>query len=177
MRNGQSVVRVAMGVALTLLLAFVVSPHEANADSSELHIGGKVYGAESGLVQELEQVEVTPGNAEVIKRMGGTGFGVAPNATWGSSYATSTETAQIYYTGKAKAAANVYAGKRIVQVCIWYSRGGTRVSGTACSNANSARGYWVAGPEVETSAWDTLDWNAPKTIFNISTSRINPGVI
>ena len=97
-------------------------------------------------------------------------------ATWGTSYATSTETAQLYYTGKAKAAGNIYGGKRIIQVCFWYTRGTTWVSSKYCSNAvpNGLGTSWLPGPEVSHGVWDSLNPVAPKTVFNISRVLINP---
>ncbi len=96
---------------------------------------------------------------------------------WGASYATSAEVAWLYYVGKAKAAANVYQNLRIVQVCIWYSRGDSAVSSTACSNAVSDPGFWSTGAEVSVDAWDSLGWNDPKTLFNVRTVRIDPRLI
>lgn len=118
------------------------------------------------------EIELTPGGGTVGLR-----WGDRTRATWGSSYATSTEIAYLYYQGKAKAAANVFDGKRIVQVCIWYSRNGINQTPVVCSNASTATGTWTSGPEVSVGAWDTLVWDAPKTIFNIQTVRINPSVI
>lgn len=117
-------------------------------------------------------IELTPGGGTVGLR-----WGDRSRATWGSSYATSTEIAYLYYQGKARAAGNVFDGKRIVQVCIWYSRNGVNLTSTVCSNASSASGAWTSGPEVSVGAWDTLVWDAPKTIFKIQTVRINPSVI
>ena len=102
---------------------------------------------------------------------------VTPLATWGSSYAISTEIVQLYFSGKARAAANVYNGKRIIQVCIWYTRGGEMKSPKVCSTATSSGTFWSPGPEVTTGAWDSLNPWAPPTIFNISTVRIDPRVV
>jgi hypothetical protein len=38
-------------------------------------------------------------------------------------------------------------------------------------------GVWRSGVEVSTTTWDVINWNAPKTIFNISTVRIPPNTI
>jgi len=95
-------------------------------------------------------------------------------STWGASYANSTENMQLVYVGYALAAGNVYQNLRIVQVCIWYTRDGALVSSRVCSSASSDLGYWVSGSEVSTWALDSLDWNAPKTIFNIQTTRVSP---
>ena len=98
-------------------------------------------------------------------------------ASWGSSYATSTEIVQLYYQGKAKAAANIHGGKRIIRVCFWYSRGGSVISPTVCSNASSSTGAWRAGPEKRDGVWDSLDPNAPVTKFHYSITKINPNVV
>lgn len=102
---------------------------------------------------------------------------ITPMASWGSSYAYAEEYAYVTYRGVGKAAANVYSGQRIITVCFWWARGGSAVTGTTCSNASSATGAWRAGPEVVGWATDSLDSNAPKTIFNIQTTRINPNII
>jgi hypothetical protein len=101
---------------------------------------------------------------------------VIPMATWGSSYAISTEWwSQLGYDGKAKAAANVYGGLRIIQVCIWYTREGAGVVGPKiCSDAGSSGSYWLSGPEVRESVWDSLNPFDPPTVFHISTARIDP---
>ncbi|SDQ86274.1 hypothetical protein SAMN04487847_2781 [Microbacterium sp. cf332] len=62
-------------------------------------------------------------------------------------------------------------------VCFWWTRGGSAVTGTTCSNASCATGAWRAGPEVVGWATDSLESNAPKTIFNIQTTRINPNIV
>jgi hypothetical protein len=69
-------------------------------------------------------------------------------------------------------------GLRIIQVCIWYTREGAGVAGAKVwSNADSNGSYWVSGPEVRTSATDSINPFDPPTVFNISTVRIAPGVI
>ncbi len=120
------------------------------------------------------QIELNPGGSPI-----NVSWQDAPSrlrTAWGASYANSTETIQFFYVGKALAAGNVFQNQRIVQVCIWYTRGTQWVSLRVCSTASSDAGYWVAGPEVMTSAIDSLDWNAPKTIFNIETTRISPSI-
>lgn len=126
----------------------------------------------AGYEVDTYEIELSPGGGTVGLR-----WGDRTRATWGSSYATSTEIAYLYYQGKARAAGNVFDGKRIVQVCIWYSRNGVNLTSTVCSNASSASGTWTSGPEVSVGAWDTLVWDAPKTTFNIQTVRISPSVI
>lgn len=102
---------------------------------------------------------------------------MTPMATWGSSYAISTEIASLYYQGRAKAAGNIYDGKRIISVCFWYSRGTENKSSTYCSNASSSGSTWRAGPEVSHGVWDTLKpGEQNRTIFNIKTSRIDPRI-
>lgn len=95
---------------------------------------------------------------------------------WGASYATSTEYVLFVHAGKAKAAGNIFNGLRIVQVCIWYTRGLDIISDVACSNASSDTGVWVAGPVATTTALDTPSSTDPKTIFNIKTTRIDPSI-
>jgi hypothetical protein len=95
---------------------------------------------------------------------------------WGASYATSSEYLYYAYIGKAKAAANIYNGLRIIQVCIWYTRAGLLVSDVACSTASSDTGAWLPGNIASVVCLDSLDPNAPTTFFNVQTSRIDPNV-
>ena len=101
---------------------------------------------------------------------------ITPQIAWGASYAISTEWwSQLGYDGKARAAANLFNGKLIVQVCMWYTRAGEGVvSATVCSTANWLAGAWSGGPEATMSVWDSLNPIAPPTVFNISTVRVNP---
>lgn len=129
----------------------------------------------------VESFEIEPGTGALI----GTNYPtdapppgvITPLASWGSSYAYAEEYAYVTYRGVGKAAANVYSGQRIIKVWFWWSRGGSAVTGKTCSNASSASGSWKAGPEASARATDSLDSNAPKTIFNIQTTRINPNII
>lgn len=120
------------------------------------------------------QIEVKPGSGQLGMSWG------QPNpllrTAWGASYAITTEYAFLHYVGRAKAAGNVYANVRYVQVCIWYTRSNVMVSDKVCSKASSASGNWVSGPEVTVDAWDSLGLNDPPTLFNIQTTKINPSV-
>lgn len=176
--------RTVLGAAAAMLMLSATASGAAAAETAwekpdgpdSVVIDGREFGPEDGLVVEVEQFEVTPGGGPVGEIFVDNAGGIAPMATWGSSYAISTETAQLRYTGKAKAAANIYSGKRIIEVCFWYSRGTQNVSSPRCSNAKVSGSTWYAGPEVSGSVWDSLDPNAPRTIFNISTYRIDPQI-
>ena len=124
-----------------------------------------------GYQEDVISLEVSPGQQPLALRWGG-----RTRDVWGSSYATSTEIAYLYYQGKARAAGNVHLNQRIVRVCIWYSRNSVNITPVVCSNASSSSGTWVSGPEVSVGAWDTLGWNDPKTVFNIQTVRISPTI-
>jgi hypothetical protein len=141
-------------------------------------IDGREYGPKDGLKVDTYQCEIEPGSGTVGIEFRDAPQGpgsVTPQATWGSSYAISTEWwSQLGYDGKAKAAANIFNNKRIIQVCMWYTRGGAAVSGTVCSNAASTGGSWLSGPEKTMSVWDSLNSRDPPTVFNFSTVRINP---
>lgn len=101
---------------------------------------------------------------------------MTPQDAWGSSYAISRELAWVRYVGTARAAGNIYGGQRITGVCIWYTRNGAMKSYKGCSYASSNGRSWAAGPVTIVETWDTIDPNAPKTIFNIQTTRINPNI-
>lgn len=101
--------------------------------------------------------------------------GIVPLATWGSSYAISTEQAQLHYYGKALAAGNVYGGQRIIEVCIHYANPGNH-SPTVCSDATSTGSSWISGSEHHVTFWDNLSINWPPTNFYIDRVVINPNV-
>lgn len=122
--------------------------------------------------EDLYQIEITPGNGTVSVV-----WSDRLRSVWGSSYAKSTEYVELYYRGVAKAAGNVYQTSRIIEVCIWYTRNGSAISSKVCSDAYNSGGVWRSGVEVSTTTWDVINWNAPKTNFNISTVRIPPNTI
>lgn len=126
----------------------------------------------SGAIIDTYQFELDP-NSGSVSLYWSDRSGLS-RAAWGGSYATSTEIAWLYYVGKARAAGNVYQGKRIISVCIWYSRAGEIISNAKCSNATGNSVAWFSGPEVSVDAFDSLAWNDTPTIFNIRTTRIDP---
>lgn len=186
-RLSRSVVCVAALLAVAgATPVFADSPSPSDSVNAPGHpktivINGREYGPKDGLKVDTFQFEIEPGSGPVGLVLGGTSNGpgsLTPLVTWGASYAISEETLQLFYTGRAKAAANVYDNLRIVRVCIWYTRDGAGVVGPeVCSNADSSTGVWMPGPEAMTSATDSLHPFDPPTVFNISTVRINPGVV
>jgi hypothetical protein len=159
------------------------APRTANAAGGvkTIVINGRVYGPKDGLEIDTQAITVKHGSGPISVVFGGAPSApgsVVPMATWGTSYAISTEDFQIHYSGKAKAGGNVFNGKRIIEVCIWYTRGGTQEGNYVCSDADDPNGHtWVAGPEVTTWCWDSLNPLDPPTIFNIATVRILPQVV
>lgn len=138
---------------------------------------GRTFGPEDGYSVTTESYPITPGD-EPLEVLFGDSLPpetVSPFATWGSSYATSTEYAQFFYVGKARAAGNVFSGERIIKVCIWYSHPG-RSSNTVCSSATSNGSTWSAGSEASVSFVDNFSVNWPQTTFHIQTTRINPNI-
>lgn len=183
--------RVVLGLVALLVIsgASVASAHEGNSSAdatahtehgpNTVVINGQEYGPRDGLRTDTIRIEIEPGSDPVSTVWGaepGRPGGILPQVAWGYSYAYSFEAWSLYYTGHALAAGNVYQNKRIIQVCIWYTRGTSVVGSKVCSNATSNGSSWSSGSDVTTSAWDTLDPFAPPTIFNISTSRINPNI-
>lgn len=181
MRIRNRVVLVAGLITLAIPTpAFAAKP--SGSGPATVVIDGREYGPKDGLRVDTFQVELNEGFGSVGTTWEGMGSsgpgGITPQATWGSSYAISTEWgSQLGYDGKAKAGANIWNGLRIVQVCMWYTRDGVNVSGTVCSKATTTNGLtWTAGPEKRMSVWDDLNPFAPQTIFNYSLSRIRTGV-
>lgn len=185
MRTLKSMVLTVTAGALVLLCAgssgayAAVSAGDGDSAPPTEVVGGREYGPEDGLVVDVETFEIVPGGDPVGRYFGTTAEPgqINPLAQWGTSHAISTEIVQLRYDGKAKAAGNVYSGLRIVKVCFWYSRGSTNVSSEKCSSARLSGTTWSAGPEVTHSVWDSLDPGAPRTEFNIRTTRIDPGVV
>lgn len=144
-------------------------------------IDGREYGPKDGLKVDTYEFEIVPGSGPVGIVFEDTPKGpgsITPQITWGASYAISTEWwSQLGYDGKARAMANIFGGKRYIQVCFWYTRAGEgNVSGTYCSNATSNGAAWSAGPEVTAAVWDSFNPIAPPTIFNFSVVKIDPGI-
>lgn len=165
---------VASGATVASATSYV-----ASGTNSSITVGGRSFGPSDGLEVDKQSFSITPGGDPVGIVMNGpvdTGGGLAPMTSWGASYAISKETAQLHYTGRAKAAGNVFQGKRIIQVCFWYSRGGSMVGSKKCSNAKFSDTSWKSGPEVSEGVWDSLNPKAPHTIFNIRTARVSPNV-
>jgi len=157
----------------------LVNANQDGIDDNTVIIDGRVYGAEDGLEIVVESFEVGAGGLQTVgvEYRDFPDFGVSPQYEWGSSYAHSTEWLQFWYEGKGKAAANVYSGKRIIQVCFWWTRGGNSVTDQTCSSATSNGSYWTAGSEKTAWTSDSWGWNDQPTIFNVKTTRINPGVL
>lgn len=172
--------RVLVGVVVaTSLMTAAPSVVLANEppDPDTVVIGGREYGPEDGLVVETSQYE-SGGEpvGEIMGRPSSSQRGFAPLATWGSSYAISEEFAFVRHDGRARAAANIFNGLRIIEVRFWYTRNGVRLNSDTISRARSDGTRWIAGPEVRASVNDSLGFNDPPTIFNIRTSRIDPRV-
>lgn len=176
---GKSSLSLAAGMIVLAMCATgaQASPVEPTPADDTFVINGQEYGPEDGVTITEESFEITPGQGTVGRIFTtpvapGT---IQPLAAWGASYATSTETAQLKYTGRAKAAGNVYGSKRIVGVCFHYSRGGKAVNSEKCSSATYVSGSWRAGSEVSDSVWDSLNPIASKTVFNMRLVQVAPG--
>ena len=139
---------------------------DASDDVTPIVVDGSTFGPDDGLV-------VTEGSTLV--GVGGSALRANASYTWGSSFARSRERLQFWYDGSARAAANVFSSKRIVQVCFQYKRGTSNVGG-ACSNASFRSCPPSSGSTATKTVRDSLDPNAPVTRFTYSTSRINPSV-
>lgn len=147
----------------------------AGASAQTVVVSGHTLGPKDGLKVDYASFEIVPGGGTVGATYPTTAAPgtVVPMTVWGSSYAYSREILQLGYVGYGKAAANVYNGQRIVEVCFWWTRSGVSLTPKTCSDANF-NGGWVQGPEKTYSVSDTLNPVAPPTYFNISTVRIDP---
>ncbi len=187
----RSPVRVAVFAALFAITGATTPVLAASPDSSfpgcrasdttapkTIVINGQEYGARDGLRVDSYECAIRPGSGPVGATFGSdqpSGHGsVPPMIVWGASYAISTEWgSQLGYDGKARAAANISNGQRIIQVCMWYERNNSKVSGVYCSTAVSMGGSWISGNEATMSCWDSLlPWEV--TVFHWSRVLINP---
>jgi hypothetical protein len=165
------------GILISTLFALALFTSEPSAEDTGAIVTGQnvsieLVSSDGSSFEDTYQIELGSATETVSVVWGNLG-----RATWGSSFATSSEWLDLYYTGEAKAAGNVYQNLRIVKVCIWYTRDGALISSKVCSNATFSGGIWRAGSKVSTTTWDVLVWDGPKTIFNISTVRIPPNTI
>ena len=159
-------------IAVALLFTFgVASPALAHPKAGSPWSMGKLT---------TYQVVLEPGSGTVggvFESKSGGGGSVNPMKTWGSSYATSEEILFVIYNSKARAMANIWNGKRIIQVCSWYERPlNVRISTKKCSNAGGSGNTWLPGPEVQDTVTDDLDPNAPVTVFRYSIYQIPSNV-
>ncbi len=100
---------VASGATVASATSYV-----ASGTNSSITVGGRSFGPSDGLEVDKQSFSITPGGDPVGIVMNGpvdTGGGLAPMTSWGASYAISKETAQLHYTGRAKAAGNVFQGR------------------------------------------------------------------
>ena len=173
------ILRTAITVLAMTTLVTCFGAASASAREDPGTVSGQKFGAKDGHMVTTESYPVSPGQAPITVTYGSSApsKGVAPMAVWGSSYATSSEFAEYIYTGRAKAAGNVYAGKRIIKVCIWYSYPGGTPSPTVCSSATSSGSSWRAGSEKSVTFFDHPSANWPQTTFHITTTRINPAIV
>jgi hypothetical protein len=167
-----------MSVGLALSAGPAVAGETTEETGETVVINGREFGPEDGLVITEESFELKPGGESVGQWFPSTPAPgeIGPMANWGASYAYTNEIAQLLYRGYGHAAGNVYSGLRIIGVCFWWTRGGARLSPDTCSNAWSTGSSWNPGLHVGRDQWDTLDPNAPPTVFNIRTTRIQPGI-
>lgn len=176
-----SVAAVAIAPALTTSVASGVTVTVTTPQS--LTINGHTYGPEDGLVV------TTYDTAMPSTSTGTTLESAAPSSTsapeiypnqsreydYGSSYAKTTESHQIRYTGVAHAAGNVYTGKRYIEVCFSYTRGSkTLGKGKQCSSAYADANSWTAGASVTDTVTDNIIPFTPSTTFHYNTVTINP---
>lgn len=167
----------ALGAAIVFSMSGTAAASAADnggeTNPQTVTINGHVLGPEDGLVVTNESYVVAPGGGQVGSWYGPTAGEISPRTVWGNSFAYSVEQIQLGYVGYAYAAANIYNGQRMVQVCFNYTRGGVMVTPNVCSTA-SFNGGWNAGAETTYGLSDSLNPWAPQTIFNISTVRIDP---
>lgn len=172
-RTRSTLAKLIAAVAIAAVASPVVpaaAAPSADRNPVQVTIDGRTFGPEHGLV--IEETMVTLSRPREFTTLGDLFY-----KYWGSSYVRSYHSLEVRYTGTAYAAANVYQGQRIIQVCFQYRRGGSNLIPWTCSNATSNGSSWSPGPIVSATVYGTLDPNAPVTTFHYSTYRIDPGIV
>lgn len=169
---GVGVVGMALMVAGLPASASTLSPDES---SDTVTIGGRTFDS-ADVTTTVETYEISGDGSLVGFNPPATVGGgvVTPDWVSGSSYAYSQEIHWTNYKGYGRAGGNVVNGQRIIRVCFWWTRSGATPSATTCADASFSGGYYSPGPEKIAYYADSLNPNAPKTYFNIATTRINP---
>lgn len=154
------------------------STEASDGDSStSAEVSGRTFDESDGLEVTVRSYKTTkPGGLPVGQTWGARNIGATPQKTWGSSYATSTESLQYWFTLRVKAAGNVFNGKRYVKVCAWYQQGEHVASETICSSASSSGTSWSPGGEESLTIMDNLSLNWPQTVLWTSVTTINPNI-
>lgn len=170
----------AFVAALTGMGTLSASASEMRPSTDNVVVDGRTFGPEDGMRVVEESFELDESaNDERVGRVWETTPSegeIGAQTYWGASYAFSEHPTDFTYYGYAHAAGNVYNGERIIQVCMWFTQG-TRAQIPTCSSATSNGSYWSPGIKEFTAFADSLDPNVPVTIFNIRTTRIDPGVV
>lgn len=174
----------ARAAAIVLVVAAMTTAGVALAEEPAgptARIGTRVFGADDGLTSERGEVVLGPvRNSLTPNKRGATpqGWTFSKTATFrrGTSYAKTTETVQLKYTGRSRAMANVYTStKRVIRASFKYSRGGRNLISWRHSNANlSGACSWTAGSEVSKSVWDSLNPFADPTKFHFDFLYLHP---
>lgn len=174
--------RTAVAVAcVAVLVSGAAFPAQATEDESEssrtVVVDGRTFDSDDGLVVVEESYPITEVGGAPVGNVWATApdGDIGPLAAWGASYAYSEHPTDFTYYGYGHAAGNVYAQQRIVKVCFFFTQG-TRTSATTCSSATSNGSSWSPGPHAFAPFADSLDPNAPVTVFNIQTTRIAPNI-
>lgn len=173
---GVGIAGMALMVAGLPASASTVSPDgSSDGSSGTVSIGGRTY--DSADLTTTEEVYEISDDGSLVgfnppAKPGGDV--ITPNWVSGSSYAYSQEIHWTDYKGYGRAGGNVVNGQRIIRVCFWWTRSGDPSSATTCADASFSGGYYSPGPEKIAFFADSLNPNAPKTIFHVSTTRIDP---
>ncbi|MDF7640382.1 hypothetical protein PT279_02055 [Bifidobacterium sp. ESL0784] len=169
---------ITTGTAAVFLVIGTASPSANAADSgpqpplTDQYVLSPTYVSPDGVrVTAGDGVEVHSGKVELDPH------GMTRSLTnfrFGSSYASSNEQMQLWYTGKAYASGkkdyrspNYVTPRRVIQVCFKYTRGGNDVLGWQCSNASLGPGFYP-GQTVSRTVNDSLNPWAQKTVFQYS---------
>ncbi|SHE24258.1 hypothetical protein [Actinomyces glycerinitolerans] len=161
------------------LLQPVETSSKVIVPTEPIEVDGVLLGAEEGLRLYSFEGEFVSGGQNQLNASTASPAGYAPyeskKISWGASYVRNEQIALLSYRGSTYAAANVYAGKRIICTVIKYRRSGKELA-SATSNARVVSGRWAAGYVKVALARDNLTINGVKTEWAYDYYGIAPGV-
>lgn len=166
-----SIITVAAMVPVTVQASTL---EDTNVNPTDDYVLSDIYIDPNGnILDKSDGLIVTSGS--FIMSPGGKWDRASTKIQWGSSYVSSVEKIQLFYTGEAYASGKKdyqdpntpWTTKRVVEACFKYTREGKDLIGWQCSKAALGPVYGP-GAKVSKTVSDNLTISGPKTEFRYS---------